>query len=233
MKLSVIVPCFNEEKNIPLVIGRFNQIIKRSEVEVILVDNGSTDNSHRIIHSLLSEYSFVRTVKVESNQGYGFGILSGLREAKGEYIGWTHADMQTDPYDVIKGLNLIEKSAYPVKTFIKGTRKKRPLTDKFFTWGMEIFEKIYLGASLNDINAQPTLFHRSFFELWDEPPYDFSLDLYAFYMARKHNFEVLRFPVFFTKRIHGHSNWNIGFNGKWKLIKRTLDFSFALKEKMK
>lgn len=233
MKLSIVIPCFNEEKNIPLIVSRFSQVIKRNDIEVILVDNGSTDSTEDIIRKYLLEYPFLRTVQVEINRGYGFGILSGLKVARGEYIGWTHADMQTDPYDVIKGLNIIEKSSQPTRVFVKGNRQARPLFDKLFTWGMGIFESMYLGVSLNDINAQPNLFHCSFFKLWEDPPYDFSLDLYAFYMARKYNLEVIRFPVFFTQRIHGHSHWNIGLRGKWKFIKRTLDFSFILKKKLK
>ena len=108
MKLSIVIPCYNEEKNIPLVLEKLNSVIKRTDVEVILVDNGSTDNSDLVFATLLPKYPFAKKVKVEKNQGYGFGILSGLREAKGEYIGWTHADMQTDPYDSIKALELID-----------------------------------------------------------------------------------------------------------------------------
>ncbi|HRG76152.1 MAG TPA: glycosyltransferase family 2 protein, partial [Leptospiraceae bacterium] len=99
MKLSIVVPCYNEEKNIPLVLEKFQSVIKRDDVEVILVNNGSKDNSQLVLNELIPKYSFARTVLVEVNQGYGFGILSGLKEAKGDYIGWTHADMQTDPYD--------------------------------------------------------------------------------------------------------------------------------------
>ena len=94
MKLSIVVPCYNEEKNIPLILERFDEMIERDDIEVILVDNGSTDNSAQVLTELLPKYSFARTVKVEVNQGYGYGILQGLRECKGEYIGWTHADMQ-------------------------------------------------------------------------------------------------------------------------------------------
>lgn len=140
MKLSIVIPCYNEEKNIPLVLEKLNSVIKRTDVEVILVDNGSTDNSDLVFATLLPKYPFAKKVKVEKNQGYGFGILSGLREAKGEYIGWTHADMQTDPYDSIKALELIEAKGSSKSIFVKGNRKGRPLFDNFFTIGMSIFE---------------------------------------------------------------------------------------------
>lgn len=70
-------------------------------------------------------YTFARTVKVEINQGYGFGILSGLKETNSEYIGWTHADMQTDPYDTIRALEIIERKGNPENIYLKGKRKGR------------------------------------------------------------------------------------------------------------
>ena len=125
MKLSVVVPCYNEEQNIPLILARFAQVVDRDDVEVILVDNGSTDHSAQVLTELLPEYPFARTVKVEVNQGYGYGILQGLKECRGEYIGWTHADMQTDPADILRALAVIE--AQNGLVFVKGRRKGRPL----------------------------------------------------------------------------------------------------------
>lgn len=232
IKLSIVVPCYNEEKNIPLILDRFDSIINRDDIEVILVNNGSTDNSVKILKKILPNYKFATTVKVEVNQGYGFGILTGLRIAKGEYIGWTHADMQTDPNDVIKALNIIEKENAN-NIFVKGNRKGRPFFDQFFTTGMSIFESVYMGAKLWDINAQPNIFHRSFFKKWENPPNDFSLDLYALYIARNNNIKIVRFDVLFPERIHGESSWNTDLKSKWKFIKRTLDFSFRLKKGLK
>lgn len=230
MSLSIIVPCYNEAKNIPLILEKFASVIKRDDVEVILVNNGSTDNSQEILDELIPNYKFARVVKVEVNQGYGFGITSGLTEARGEFVGYTHADMQTDPADPIKALEIIEKQPNPKECYIKGNRKGRPLFDQFFTIGMSIFETLYLGVKLWDINAQPNLFHRSFFEsIKASCPKDFSLDLYLLYMAKKKGLNVIRFDVTFPPRIHGESSWNTGLAAKWKFIKRTIDFSIKLK----
>ena len=84
MKLSIVVPCYNEQENIPLLLKRFEEVIKREDMEVILVDNGSTDESARVLSELVPGYAFARTVSVEVNQGYGYGILQGLEELKGE-----------------------------------------------------------------------------------------------------------------------------------------------------
>lgn len=233
MKLSIIVPCYNESKNIPLILEKFNSVIKRDDIEVLLVNNGSTDNSEQILNELVPNYKFARIVKVEINRGYGFGITSGLDVANGEFIGYTHADMQTDPADPIKALRIIEKEENPKNFFIKGDRKGRPLFDQFFTIGMSFFETVYLGKKLWDINAQPNIFHKSFFEsIKDSCPKDFSLDLYLLYMAQKKNLKIIRFDVIFPERIHGESSWNTGLSSKWKFIKRTIDFSVRLKKEL-
>lgn len=232
MKLSIVVPCYNEENNIPLILEKFNEAIKTNEIEVLLVNNGSTDNSEAILNKLIPNYSFARVIKVDMNQGYGFGITSGLHEAKGEFIGYTHADLQTDPADVLKAIKIIERQNNPHNTYVKGDRKGRALFDQFFTMGMSLFESAYLGQKLWDINAQPNIFHRSFFESLDNYPKDFSLDLFFLYIAQKKSLDIVRFDVVFPPRIYGESSWNTGLASKWKFIKRTIDFSIKLKKEL-
>jgi len=229
--LSIVVPCYNEQDNIPLILQRFAQVIKRDDIEVILVNNGSTDNTEKILAEIISDYPFSKTVTVKVNQGYGYGILQGLKSAKSKYIGWTHADMQTDPADVIKALELAENTDN--KVFVKGNRKKRPFFDEFFTFGMGCFETILMGKFLWDINAQPNIFSRELFDNWQNPPYDFAFDLFTLYEAKRQNYNIIRFPVLFPERIHGVSHWNTGISAKWKFIKRTMDFSFKLKRGLK
>lgn len=232
MKLSVVIPCYNEEKNIPLILERFNDVINRDDIEIILVNNGSNDNSARVLAELVLKYKFAKVVTVDKNQGYGFGILSGLKQARGEFIGWTHADMQTDPNDVIKALDIIEKENCK-RIFVKGNRKKRPFLDEFFTFGMGCFETLLMGKVLWDINAQPNIFSRELMENWQNPPFDFALDLFALYEAKKWEYKIIRFPVVFPERIHGVSHWNTGLLAKWKFINRTIEFSFKLKKGFK
>ena len=233
MKLSIVVPCNNESKNIPLILEWFSKTIKRDDIEVLLVNNGSKDNSQDVLNTLLPQYPFAKVIVVKENQGYGFGVISGLFEAQGEFMGYTHADMQTDPADAIKALEIIEKQLDFKKCYIKGDRKGRFIFDKFFTIGMSVFESLYLRTRLWDINAQPNIFHRSFFDIVKNScPRDFSLDLYLLYMAKKNGLKVIRFNVFFPKRLYGKSSWNTGFASKWKFIKRTIGFSIKLKKEL-
>jgi len=234
MKLSLVIPCYNEAANLKLLFEKLDNFRNFSKsIEVIIVDNGSTDNSKDIIKKLLPNYSYVKLVKVKENKGYGNGILEGLEKASNEIIAWTHADLQTDPMDALSGLEIFKKNHNPKKIFVKGLRKGRPLLDKFFTIGMAFFEIFLLRKFLWDINAQPTMFHREFFKTWSLPPKDFSLDLFAYYIAKTQNLYIKRFPVVFGKRAHGVSHWNISFSSKLKFIKRTLSFSFNLKKRFK
>lgn len=231
MKLSLVIPCYNEAASLPLLLERCRQVVIRPDIEVILVDNGSTDSSPQVLAELLPAYPGCRSIRVEQNQGYGYGILSGLRAARGEVLAWTHADMQTDPQDVLKGLAFFE--AHGQAIFVKGRRYGRPLADVLFTIGMSIFETLLLGRPLWDINAQPTMFTRAFFETWQQPPSDFSLDLYAYYQARSSGLAVYRFPVRFGERAHGVSHWNVNWQAKRKFIRRTVDFSLQLRRGLK
>lgn len=229
MKLSLIIPCFNEAANLPLLLERCREVTREPDCEIVLVDNGSHDSSTDVLHEKLPGYPGCRSIRVEKNQGYGFGILSGLKAATGDILGWTHADLQTDPQDALRGLKLFEQ--YGPNIFVKGRRYGRPVGDVVFTIGMSVFETILLGKPMWDINAQPTMFSRAFFESWHEPPHDFSLDLFAYYQARRMGLAVHRFPVRFGERAHGVSHWNVNWAAKRKFMRRTIDFSFQLNKR--
>ncbi len=229
---TIVMPCYNEAKNIPLILSRFQVVTTRSDIKLVLIDNGSTDDTQAVLAQELPKFAFAESIRVPINQGYGYGILQGLQYCQSDFIGWTHADMQTDPQDIIRAIEIIEKANFSPAIYVKGQRRGRPLMDSFFTGGMSVFESLYLGASLWDINAQPNIFHRSFFAEWTSPPWDFALDLYAFYLARKKHLNIVRFDVIFPERIHGNSKWNTGFSSKVRFIKRTLAFSTKLKRSL-
>lgn len=233
MKLSIIVPCYNEAKNIPLILNRFAEVMI-PESELILVNNGSNDGSDKVFEEELKKptYKFAKTVHVKKNLGYGHGILSGLKEAKGSFLAWTHADMQTDPEDVIKAYKNLLKSTDPENTVVKGKRVNRGLSETLFTLGMSIIASLVLGKLLFDINAQPKVFSREFYKKMKNPPEDFSLDLYWFYLAKKEGVKIQTINVNFGKRIHGESKWAFSFKSKVKTILRTIKYIFALRKSL-
>lgn len=235
--LSIIVPCYNEGLNIPILIEKIAKIDLRSmKIQVILVNNGSTDNSEEIINITLNKFQIpnIKTIKIPENKGYGYGILQGLKQAEGNLLAWTHADLQTDINDVLNAYECFKNSNKDI--FVKGKRKKRRLIESFLTFGMQVFVFFVLQVWLDDINAQPKLFSRNFYEKYikDKSPNDFSLDLYAYYVAQK-NISVNVVPVFFNKRLYGESKGGSGssFKIRFNLIKRTIKYIIDLKHKMK
>ena len=234
IKLSIIIPCFNEVKNLPLLISRCKKIVvEANNIEIVIVDNGSTDNTSVVIDKLIQNIPLIMKVHVKANKGYGYGILAGLNAASGEILSWTHADLQTDPFDLLRGFDFFQSETNAKQLFVKGRRYGRPFLDIIFTIGMGVFETFLLRKFMWDINAQPTMFHRSFFLTWESPPNDFSLDLFAYYMAKKSNLEIKRFPVLFGERAHGVSHWNVNIKSKYNFIKRTLLYSFKLHNRLK
>lgn len=231
--LSLVIPCYNEARTLPLLIARIEEVFTNAaQAEVILVDNGSTDATAAIMASL-ANHPVIRSVRVDVNQGYGFGILAGLRSARGRYVGWTHADMQTDPADALAALAIVGDGRN-TSLYVKGRRHGRPMGDVVFTVGMSAFESVLLRSALWDINAQPNFLPRTFFEqVADDAPHDFSLDLYFYHAARAHGLLVRRFPVVFGPRAHGVSHWNVNWAAKWRFIGNTMTYSLALRHRNK
>ncbi len=224
---EIVIPCFNEEKNLKKLVLECEKVTQLSKYQVgfILVNNGSTDGSHKTFLELVAGIDFIKYVSLPQNKGYGGGILAGLEQATAPISGWTHADLQTPLSDCLTGVTSIQKGG----DFAKGRRTGRNAGDKIFSLGMGLFESILFRRSLFEINAQPTIFRAELVKEWKTPPSDFSLDLYALVMASKSGFKVSRFPVKFLPRQSGESKWNLGFRSRVKFIRRALSYSFILR----
>lgn len=236
MDFSIVVPCYNESQNLARLAESFSQAIgTTSGVELLLVNNGSTDDSSVRLKDICSDprYAFIRPMTVTKNQGYGFGILSGLATAKGEYLAWTHADLQTDPNDVLLGWQKLIVSSDPKRSILRGVRSGRPMIDVAFTHAMGTFASLALRTPLFDINAQPKIFHRTFLEQLGAAPFDFALDLYVLYLAKKLGYQSIELPVHFGKRTAGVAKGGGSLRGKWKLCKRTLGYILQLRRELK
>lgn len=230
--LSLVLPCWNEASNLPALVARCAEVIARPDVEVLFVDNGSTDGTADLLPRLLAPHAFARRVRVERNQGYGHGVLCGLRLARGRFLAWTHADLQADPADAVRALELAERSPDPDRVLVKGKRLGRPAWDVAFTWAMAAFESAALGRALWDVHGQPTLLPRAFFESWQDPPLDFSLDVFALALARPRGLRVLRLPVAFGARRHGMGS-NETLKAKLRYSRRTIGAAVGLRRRIR
>jgi len=98
MKISIIIPCFNEEKTLSQIIDKVLKF-KSFEKEIIIVDDCSEDNTPHIINDLLIKFDEIKSIKHEKNYGKGAGIKSGLEISTGDIILIQDADLEYNPED--------------------------------------------------------------------------------------------------------------------------------------
>ena len=229
IQYSLIIPCYNEAKNIPVLLKKIKPLLVNKSIQVVMVNNGSTDDSDSVIAKLKPKVTNFKYVIVPKNKGYGYGIMQGLKAADGDIIGWTHADLQTNPADFLRAITFFDMDQH---SFVKGKRFGRSFMDYFLTFGMSVFETLLFKKRMFDINAQPTVFSKQFFKSLPTPPNDFALDLFFYFHAVQKGLTIHRFPVLFGKRFAGTSTWNTGWLARYKFIKRTIEFSLKLKRNM-
>lgn len=223
--LSIVIPCFNEDKNILLLNDKILSVSnKLNNIEIIFVNNGSTDNTEKHLNFLSDKYNFIKVINLSKNIGYGGGILKGCEISIGNYICWTHADLQTDLFDVVDCFKIIKDNKNK-KLTIKGKRINRPFIDVFFTKSMSILCYFIFGYDLDDINGQPKIFERKLFNKFNEPPNDFSLDLYLLLISYKYGYKIECKDVNFKNRFYGKAKGGGGtISDKFKITYRSLKF---------
>ncbi len=148
MKLSIIIPIYNEEKNIEEVISRVRDL--NIEKEIILIDDASTDRSREIVANL----DGVKKIFHEKNMGKGSAIRSGLEMAKGDFVAIQDADLEYDPNDYYKLLAALKEGGVNVvygSRFLGGGRFLWTsfLANRFLT----LFTNFLFGGQLTDMET--------------------------------------------------------------------------------
>ena len=226
-KYSVVLPCYNEADNLLNIIEKFRVFVKAWDFELILVDNGSSDGTYNVLSEIKEQKfnNFIKVVHINQNKGYGYGIQKGLESASGEILAYTHADDQTDPQDVFRAFDFINKQGLNHRRIlIKGRRlgrSKKLLTTKWLSF----LANFVLGMDYDDINGQPKVFGRSFLEHLDLEVNNFSYDLFILFCAHRSSFEVYDINVNFNKRLHGESK---SAGNILKLFKTVLGFVYQI-----
>ena len=129
-KLSIIIPSYNEINNLKILLKKANKILSENkDIEIIIVDNGSTDGSKNYLYNNKKFFPRIKVVRVQKNIGYGFGIKYGLKFATGKIVSWTHADLQFEIKDIMKFLNKNYNNIIKHNLVVKGRRQNRPFLD--------------------------------------------------------------------------------------------------------
>jgi glycosyltransferase involved in cell wall biosynthesis len=200
--LSIIIPVFNEAESLPALFNELkNEFGNSSHVQIVFVNDGSTDNSQKIIEKAISENSSWKMVGLYRNYGKSVALQAGIESSSGELIATLDADLQDDPKELIK---LIDKSKkYDLVVGWKIDRLD-PLEKRIASKIFNFFIRVFSGLKIKDSNTGIKIFKREVAE---------SLNLYGGrhryipLLAHQKNFSVAEVAVKHRKREFGESKY--------------------------
>ena len=171
MKISIIVPVYNEERTVKSILNKINSldVWKNNKFikEIIVVNDGSTDKSVEILrnHSDL----FTKLIDNKDNNGKGFAVKQGILNSSGDYIIFQDADNEYDPEDYIKFIKCVEKFS---ADFVIGNRfnydkyiRSHNFLNKIGNWFITLFFNINYNTTFSDIYCCYILFKRELLEI--------------------------------------------------------------------
>lgn len=133
--LSIVVPCFNEEETIPIF---YNEMLRQEvklrplEIEYVFVDDGSSDETLKVLQQLHCVDSRVRFISFSRNFGKEAAIYAGLSYAQGDYVATMDVDLQDPPSLLPEMYNYIKNDNYDCVATRRSTRKGEPPIRSFF-----------------------------------------------------------------------------------------------------
>lgn len=203
MNYSLVIPCYNEEKNLPILINKYKKFLINPRNELVLVNNGSVDDTEKFFKKL-TKIKNIKICRVKKNIGFGYGLKKGLLASSGKILIYSHADLEVNPNDIIKSIKLFEKNKHNKKIFIKGNRIKLiknnwTYIDIFFSYGYTVLNLILFRKNIYDIHGMPVVFSKKLLKNLNYFPNEFSIDLALYVHALKNHYKVIRFPVNFNK----------------------------------
>lgn len=155
MDISVVVPLYNEEESLPELTGWIKKVMDNHHYsyEIVLVDDGSNDNSWQVIESLLAQNSCIKGIKFRRNYGKSAALYCGFDVAQGDVVITMDADLQDSPDEIPELFRMIREDGYDL---VSGWKKKRHdplltknLPSKFYNWTV----RRMTGIRLHDMNC--------------------------------------------------------------------------------
>ena len=226
--LSIVMPCYNEGKVLPITIPPLVKLLDKNKInyELILVDNGSRDSTSNVIDSFIEEGYQIKKVKIEINQGVGWGIICGLEHAKGKYVGYMSPDGQIIAEDVIKTYNLIKGKNKGTIVKVKRCQRNDGIIRLLYSKCFNFIFFVLFGRITSDVNGQPKIMHRADLSLIKPRYKDAFIDSEGMIKANYLKMNILEIPVMFYKRAGGKSNVKAMFVG-FGLLKNMISYRFG------
>ena len=210
---SLVMPSYNEEaslkKTVPSLVECFMR--ERVDLQLVLVDNGSTDQTGKIIDGLIAEGLPITKLRLEVNQGYGNGIIRGFEHCRAPLVGFLHADGQVSAEDVLTIYRLMVGAEGRV--LVKARRKFRRESWRrkiVSVWYNSIMLVLFGWVGSMDINASPKILSRKHLNAMQLVSRDWFLDPEIMIKAKYLNLRVAEVDVEGHPRLGGVSNVRLG-----------------------
>lgn len=211
--ISFIMPCYNEETILEYTIPRLVKAFERAgySLELVAVDNGSQDRTGALIESLAAAHSGVVHHRVDVNEGYGNGVLSGLPRCTAAWIGIIPADGQVDAEDVVRLYEAIVATDGHVLAKVRRRFRMDGLRRKIVSVIYNLFVRaLWPRLESLDINGSPKILPRHALLGMDLKSKGWLLDPEIMIKAHYMGLRVLEFNVFGRMRGNGISHVRMG-----------------------
>lgn len=154
MQLSIVIPLLNEEESLPELATWISRVVEANnfDYEIIFVDDGSRDQSWKVIERLSAGNSHIRGIKFRRNYGKSAALNEGFKEAKGDVVITMDADMQDSPDEIPSLYKMIHDERYDL---VSGWKKKRrdPFSKKIPSRFFNSVTRWISGIKLHDFNC--------------------------------------------------------------------------------
>lgn len=205
-RLSVVMPAFNEEKNILLSFKKLSDILDSAQInyELVYVDDGSRDHTWSMIEQLSSERERVKGVKLSRNFGKEAAIHAGLKCADGDCVVVMDVDMQHDPYVIVE-MYALWQEGYDI---VEGIKQKRGNENIVYKMMSVLFYKLLsgvMGLKMNNSSDYKLLDKRVVHEIVKLP------ESHRFFRALTYwvGFKRATIQYKIQERVEGSSKWSI------------------------
>ncbi len=227
-ELSLVVPAYNEEAILASTLKRLLDEFEKAQIrlELIVVDNGSKDRTGAIAAEFARANPAVRPVRVEVNQGYGFGILSGLPHATAPWVGTIPADGQVDAEDVVRLFDVLRANDRMVMGKVRRRFRLDGVKRKLVSTAYNLLVvALWPGIGTYDVNGLPKIMHRDVLDALDLRTKGWFLDPEIMIKAHYLGVRVLELNVF--SRMRGNGLSHVRPSTCWEFFKSLGRYRFS------